>query len=131
MLQQEDLLILDPAIRDWVVIPLVLMVILVGLGRNYSQILLKSTPVITESDLQEIRCKRILQQVLRLRMNGRFLNSDAFQRRKAYFIKKKTGVLREKTPSPGNPMSNPLAMVDMMKGQITFMLPNFAMMGLV
>lgn len=28
-------------------------------------------------------------------------------------------------------MSNPLAMMDMMKGNITFMLPNFAMMGFV
>ena len=127
----EDLLILDPAIRDWVVLPLVLMVILVGMGRHYSQILLKSTPLITEGDLAELRCKQILQQSSRLRMNGRFLSSDSFQRRKAYFVRKKTGVLREKTPPTSNPMGNPLAMVDMMKGNITFMLPNFAMMGFV
>ena len=28
------------------------------------------------------------------------------------------GVLREKVPGPSNPMSNPLAMMDMMKGYI-------------
>jgi hypothetical protein len=127
----EDLLVLDPAIRDWVVIPLVLMVILVGMGRHYSNILMKSTPTITESDLQEIRCKQILGQASRLRMNGRYLPSESYQRKKATFIRKKTGLLREKTPPPANPMSNPLQMMDMMKGNITFMLPNFAMMGFV
>lgn len=46
-------------------------------------------------------------------------------------IRKKTGILREKVPGPTNPMSNPMAMVDMMKGNIVFMLPNFAMMAFV
>lgn len=127
----EDLLVLDPAIRDWVVLPMVLIVILVGIGRHYVQNLIKTTPIVTEHDLVEIRCKQILQQAARLRFNGRFLNNSAFQKRKAYFIKKKVGVLKEKTPPPTNPMSNPMAMVDMMKGNITFMLPNFAMMGFV
>lgn len=127
----EGLLVLDSAIRDWVVLPIVVMVILVGMGRHYAQILLKSTPIVTEGDLIEIRSKQIIQQALRLRLNGRYLNSDAFQRRKTYFVRKKTGLLREKTPPPTNPMSNPLAMMDMMKGNITFMLPNFAMMGFV
>jgi hypothetical protein len=127
----ENLLILDPAIRDWVVLPMVLMVILVGMGRHYVQVLMKSSPMITEGDLAELRSKQILQQVQRLRFNGQHICANSFQRRKAYFIKKKTGLLREKTPPPVNPMSNPLAMVDMMKGNVTFMLPNFAMMGFV
>jgi hypothetical protein len=130
-LNMEDLLILDSAIRDWVVLPIVLMVVLVGMGRHYSQILLKSTPIITEGDLAEIRAKQVLQHAARLRFNGRQLCNESFQRRKGYFIRKKTGLLREKTPPATNPMGNPLAMVDMMKGNITFMLPNFAMMGFV
>ena len=35
---------LDPAIRDWVVIPMVIMLVLVTLGRNYVNQLIKSTP---------------------------------------------------------------------------------------
>lgn len=127
----DSLLVLDPSIRDWVVLPMVLVVVLVGMGRHYVQSLIKSTPVYTENDLVEIRCKQTLQQAGRLRAHGKYLNGSAFQKRKAYFIKKKTGVLREKTPPPASPMSNPLAMMDMMKGNITFMLPNFAMMGFV
>lgn len=127
----DSLLVLDPAIRDWVVLPMVLVVVLVGMGRHYVQTLIKTTPVLTEHDLTEIRCKQTLQQAARLRTHGQYLQHSAFQKRKTYFTKKKTGVLREKCPPPSNPMSNPLAMVDMMKGNITFMLPNFAMMGFV
>ncbi len=31
------------------------------------------------------------------------------------------GILREKVPGPSNPMSNPLAMMDMMKGDHSFL----------
>jgi ER membrane protein complex subunit 3 len=48
-------LVLDPAIRDWVVLPMFLMVVLVGLGRHYVQTLIKSSPKITEDGLDEIR----------------------------------------------------------------------------
>lgn len=112
-------------------LPMVLVVIFVGMGRHYVQSLIKSTPVYTENDLTEIRLKQTLQHAARLRMHGGYISPASFQKRKAYFVKKKTGVLREKAPPPTNPMSNPLAMMDMMKGNITFMLPNFAMMGFV
>lgn len=127
----DSLLVLDPAIRDWVVLPMVLVVVLVGMGRHYVQTLIKTTPVLTEHDLLEIRCKQTLQQAGRLRAHGQYVHSNSFQKRKAYFIRKKTGALREKCPPPSNPMSNPMAMVDMMKGNVIFMLPNFAMMGFV
>jgi hypothetical protein len=130
MVAREHLL-LDPAIRDWVVIPMVILLVLVALGRNYVSQLIKSTPEITENDLDELRFKQTLQQAQRLRMNGRFISDTAFNMRKAYLIRKETGVLREKVPGAGNPMSNPMAMMDMMKGQMVFMLPNFAMMAFV
>lgn len=128
---QQDHLLLDPAIRDWVVIPMVIMLVIVGMGRHYVSSLIKSEPVIKESDLDELRYKQTIMQAARLRGNGKYLNDNAFNRRKAYMIRKKTGVLREKVPGAANPMSNPLAMVDMMKGNIVFMLPNFAMMAFV
>jgi hypothetical protein len=39
--------------------------------------------------------------------------------------------LREKVAGPANPMSNPTAIVDMLKGNMTSMLPNIAMMSFV
>jgi hypothetical protein len=130
MSTQEHLL-LDPSIRDWVVIPMVILLVLVALGRNYVSQLIKSTPTITADDLDDLRFKQVLQQAQRLRMNGRFISDTAFNMRKSYLIRKKTGILREKVPGATNPMSNPMAMMDMMKGNIVFMLPNFAMMAFV
>lgn len=127
----QELLLLDSAIRDWVVLPMVLIVLLVGVGRHYVQELIKTTPFYTEQDVAEFRCKQIIQKAARLRMNGQFLTSASYQKRKAYLIRKKVGLLREKTPAVANPMSNPMAMMDMMKGNLTFMIPNFAMMGFV
>lgn len=124
-------LLLDPSIRDWVVIPMVIMLVLVGIGRNYVSALIKSEPTISEDDFETIRHKQVISQASRLRMNGKYINDKAFHMRKAYFARKKTGVLREKVPGPANPMSNPLQMVDMMKGNIIFMVPNFVMMAFV
>ena len=70
-------------------------------------------------------------QAARLRTNGQFINEKAFHTRKAHLTRPKTGLLREKVPGPTNPMSNPMAMVDMMKGNLIFMLPNIALMGFV
>ena len=86
------------------------------MGRHYVQFLIKSNPIINEQTLNEMRFKNTLMQAARLRFNGNYLNDKAFNSRKAYLIQKKTGILREKVPGPANPMSNPLAMMDMMKG---------------
>lgn len=126
-----DILVLDTAIRDWVVLPMILLVLLVGIGRHYVQNLIKSDVKMSETDLADMRAKQNLAISARLRANGRFISAEAFNKRKAYLIRKKTGLLREKAPPPANPMSNPMQMMDMMKGNMTFMLPNFAMMGFV
>lgn len=51
----EDYLLLDSAIRDWVVFPIVVMLIFVGIGRHYVQELIKSQPKVTKEGLDEIR----------------------------------------------------------------------------
>ena len=35
-------LLLDPAIRNWVVLPMLLLLLLVGIGRHYVQVLIKT-----------------------------------------------------------------------------------------
>ncbi len=130
-MRHDEYLLLDSSIRDWVVFPIIIMLIFVGIGRNYVQQLIKSEPKIKEKDLEEIRHKQTLMKAGALRTNGNFLCEEAFNTRKSFLIRKKTGLLREKVPAATNPMSNPMGMVDMMKGNITFMLPNIAMMTFV
>ena len=130
-MKQDEYLLLDSSIRDWVVIPIILMLVLVGIGRHYVQQLIKSDTKIKKSDLPELKNKHSAMHASRLRMNGHFINEHAFNMRKAYMIRKKTGVLQAKVPGAANPMTNPMAMVDMMKGNVTYMLPNMAMMTFV
>lgn len=70
-------------------------------------------------------------QAARLRTHGQYINEKSYNMRKSNLIRVKTGILREKVPGPTNPMSNPMAMVDMMKGNLIFMLPNIALMAFV
>lgn len=71
------------------------------------------------------------------RFNSKFITADAFAMRKHYFTasQKKHGVrgaLREKVKSEAmNQMMNPNSMLEMMKGNMTFMVSNFVMMGLM
>lgn len=123
-----DTLVLDPAIRDWVVLPMVVIVILVGICRHYVQMLLRPN---MELEIKDIRLQQTIIRSQRLRMNGQYINSDAYNMRKLFFIKKKTGILREKVPGPKNPMQDPTAMMDAMKGNMVFMISNFVMMGFV
>jgi len=224
MSQPKELLLLDSAIRDWVVLPMVLMLVLVGMGRAYVQGLIKSEPKVTEKDVKETRYKQTCMSASRLHLHGRFINERAFKMRKGYLTNKReyimnnikperrpveerhvvvtkvrmdedgnrvkledgsddivvtektvklyqcaadaakltgvsekeileacndsaglkkptkgrwwrygSGLLREEgVPGPGNPMmSNPGAMMDMLKGQFTYMVPNFVMMAFV
>lgn len=127
----RDDLLLDKSIRDWVIFPIIIMLVLVGMGRHYTHALLKSDPIISESSVNEMRFKQTLMYANVLRSNGHVLSEKAFNSRKTHLTQKTVGLLREKVPGPANPMSNPLAMVDMMKGNITFMVPNFVMMTFV
>lgn len=68
-------------------------------------------------------------------MNGRFLSPGAFASRKQYFNAKGTGVLREMKKKGGssapNPMADPSGMMDMMKNNVTFLVPNMLMMTFI
>ncbi len=75
-LSANDELILDPNIRDWVVLPMVLLMILMGLTRNGVSVLLKSDDV--SVDPSEIKNKQVLGRAIKLRSNGSCLRPSAF-----------------------------------------------------
>ena len=79
-------LLLDGAIRDWVVLPMVIMLVLVGMGRHYVQQLIKSDPQFTEASMKELRQKQTLMQAGRMRMFAHVLNEDAVLMRRHYFL---------------------------------------------
>mmetsp|Transcript_49755 Transcript_49755/g.113016 ORF Transcript_49755/g.113016 Transcript_49755/m.113016 type:complete len:307 (-) Transcript_49755:199-1119(-) len=130
--QSAELLTLDANIRDWVVLPMFVIMVFVNLLRHYVQMLLKSDKQI---DPKEIRYKQTLTRSSYLRRNGAFLSEEAWKTRKAYFTNKESGVLNEQGLPKGGmnaaSMMNPMTMLDMMKGNITFIVPNMAMMAII
>merc|ERR1719291_1048438 len=94
-------LVLDPAIRDWVLIPLVVIMFLVGILRNnVMKMLRKETPPSRDTikqNNQMMRCRR-------LRANAAYIPVSAFSSRRHFFVAKDSGVLMQKMEAP-NPMS--------------------------
>lgn len=120
-------LTLDPKIRDWVLLPIVFIMILVGVGRSYARMLMASE---NPADAEIVRHQNLLGRSGRLRTNGRYLPPSAFAMRKHFLTAKEKGALRQKIEGgPPNPMANPSGMMDMMKGNMTMMVPNMVMMA--
>jgi hypothetical protein len=120
-------LTLDPAIRDWCLLPMMGMVVMVALLRQHITALLKSDK---PAEKEELKNKGLIKRAQRLRTSGKFICSSAFSSRRAYLTAKEHGVLRsEDVPGPENPMSDPSKMMEPMKNQMGFLVTNAVMMG--
>eukprot|EP00606_Chrysophyceae_sp_TOSAG23-5_P000632 GSChrysophyteH2.ASY1.ANO1.901.1 assembled CDS len=131
-------LVLDPAIRNWVVLPMILLMTFVGLGRSYAQQLMQAAPKIGEKEFDQIRHKQTCSMAERVRIMGNLINRRSYNQRKTLLVGNqhsdwKRGLLQEKVAATANPMmsGDPSAMVGMLKNQAVFMVPNFAMMQFV
>ena len=125
---------LDPAIRDWVVLPLFLIIMSAGLLRHQTSILLRNPKKIV---LAETVAKSLLMRCGRLRQNHRSISPSAFTARKEYFASSKNkGLLRDKVAeSDGKkaPSASPMGpggpdMMGGMMGNMAFMVQNMVMM---
>ncbi|TMW60177.1 hypothetical protein Poli38472_000219 [Pythium oligandrum] len=127
-------IILDPSIRDWVVLPMVLIIGCSASLRHYITLLLKTEKI---AAIDELRPMNTVRRAAVTRMNSKFVSADAFAMRRHYFTasQKKHGMrgaLREKVKNEAmHQMMNPNSMLEMMKGNMTFMVSNFVMMGLM
>ena len=115
---------LDPKIRNNVLLPIFIVVVLTSMIRSSLMILLKAEPKV---DVKEVKTQSMLGRCKMLRAASHFLTEKAFKSRKAYFVKKDVGVLVKSVPKAKDPMealqggSDPMAMMGMMKGQMVFM----------
>mmetsp|Transcript_18866 Transcript_18866/g.21617 ORF Transcript_18866/g.21617 Transcript_18866/m.21617 type:complete len:301 (+) Transcript_18866:117-1019(+) len=138
----EQTLLLDSDIRDWVVLPLFVIMISTGLLRHFVSQLLKGDPKpLTKI---ESRAKNAMSRAVRLRTgSGNYISQNRWEARRRYFSDKESGHLREESEraareleklneegvAPGgiDPM-NPMSMMDGMKGSMVFMVQNMVMM---
>ena len=123
-------LVLDPAIRDWVLIPIVIIMFLMGILRNnVTKMMRKETP----PNITQVMHNNQLMRSRRLRANAAYIPHAAFAGRKNYFTHKDTGVLAQKmeAANPMAAMQDPGMMMNMMQGNMAQMVPQMAMMGIV
>jgi hypothetical protein len=115
-------LLLDPAIRLWVILPIVLITLLFGLVRHYVTVLLKQdqTP-----QRDKIKDAQALIRSRSLRENGGCIPLNSFLMRKHFFNHEETGYFKTQKRSAPNPLSamDPSMMMEMMKGTFTNVLP--------
>ncbi|PIK54475.1 putative ER membrane protein complex subunit 3 [Apostichopus japonicus] len=121
-------LLLDTNIRFWVVLPIVFITFFVGIIRHYVSLLLSSQKKV---DLQKVSDGQVLMRSKLLRENGKYLPKRSFQMRKHYFNDEETGFFKTQNREPAmqNPMADPSMLTEMMKGNLTNILPMIVIGG--
>ncbi|KAK9383989.1 integral membrane protein DUF106-domain-containing protein [Kockiozyma suomiensis] len=133
-------LVLDSSLRDWVLFPILLVMILVGILRHYVTQLLQTTP--KQLDLLTIREQQALSRGASLRGNGKFIPQSSFLSRKLYltqafkdgiFLKDQEAFKNKDEPKqPANPLAEPGGMdqmANMLKGNMVMIVPQTLLMS--
>merc|ERR1711865_561705 len=122
-------LVLDPQIRDWVLVPIVLVMFLVGILRDRVTRLLRTE---AKPKLENIRHTQILGKAKMLRMHAGFIPEERFKMRRKFLIDNYLSQAKEKNPADALQMMNdPSMFMDMMKKNMVMVVPQIAMMGWV
>ncbi|CAG9094043.1 ER membrane complex subunit 3 [Plutella xylostella] len=121
-------LLLDPKIRVWVFLPIVIITFLVGIVRHYVSIILSSQKKVEIIQLQD---SQVMIRARLLRENGKYLPKQSFAMRRHFFNNEETGYFKvqKRTAPSQNPMTDPGMMTDMLKGNVTNVLPMIVIGG--
>ncbi|XP_053551919.1 ER membrane protein complex subunit 3 [Bombina bombina] len=115
-------LLLDSSIRLWVVLPIVFITFLSGLLRHHVTRLLQEDK---KTELEPLSDSQVLIRSRILRENGKYIPRQAFLMRKSYFNEEETGFFKKtkRKVAQRNPMTDPTMVTEMMKGNLTNVLP--------
>ncbi|KAI8613681.1 integral membrane protein DUF106-domain-containing protein [Chytriomyces sp. MP71] len=117
MVSQDNAMYLDPAIRDWVLVPIMLAMVLVGILRHFATQLINTMP---KQDLKSIRQGSGLIRARMVRFSSD-IPKLAFEMRRTYLVEAFEGKKYLKNPEAAgqgtpNPLQDPSAMNNMMEG---------------
>lgn len=124
--------VLDPAIRTWILLPMVAVVFLFGLLRPYLEQLVlgprtASASSATRDELVEkVIPMSLLQRSMMLRENGSVLREEAYVARVQYLKQALTAALAVVRP-PVNAMMDPSMMGQMMKNNVLGLVQHYAL----
>eukprot|EP00898_Chlorokybus_atmophyticus_P006412 jgi/Chlat1/6772/Chrsp50S06462 len=122
-------ILLDSAIRDWVLVPITFAMFLTGIVRHNVSRLIGSGGGDKKIDPKALRESQAVARSAILRKNSSIIPPSGFRSRRHYFINKETGVFQQKSER-ANPqaamLSDPTMVVDMMKKNLTMIVPQVA-----
>lgn len=117
-------LVLDTAIRDWVLVPLSLVMVLIGVLRHFVSKLLRST---NTPDLKAVKEGQLVVRARYLRAAGNFVPAKAFKARRNYYNNEENGLLHVPKGQAQNMQaqmfSDPNMAMDMMKKNLSMIIP--------
>ncbi|XP_018428678.1 PREDICTED: ER membrane protein complex subunit 3-like [Nanorana parkeri] len=121
-------LLLDSSIRLWVVLPIVFITFYSGLLRHHVTRLLQGDK---KTELEPLSDSQVLIRSRILRENCKYIPRQSFLMRKFYFNDEETGFFKKtkRKVTPKNPMTDPTMMTEMMKGNLTNVLPMIVIGG--
>ncbi|EDW03577.1 ER membrane protein complex subunit 3 [Drosophila grimshawi] len=112
-------LLLDPDIRVWVFLPIVLITFLVGIVRHYVSILITTQK---KAEMTQIIDSQAMIRARLLRENGKYLIGQSFYMRKNFFNNEETGYFKTQKRAPVAQNSSAM-LTDMVKGNFINVLP--------
>nr|CAD1831234.1 unnamed protein product [Ananas comosus var. bracteatus] len=120
----EDL-VLDTAIRDWVLVPLSVVMVLIGILRYFVSKLMRSTQLPDAKVVKEGR--QVIIRARNLRAAAGFIPAKAFRARRIYFTNEENGLLHVPKEQAQNAQaqmfSDPNMAMDMMKKNLSMIIP--------
>jgi hypothetical protein len=108
-------MLIDPAIRDWVMIPLLVLVVLSVYLRVYAMRLLSDTK---PADRDEVVQRGMVQRSARLRANCGYISYPGFVMRKDFLSAEGFGKLTADLKPAAAAAGGPMQQMDMMKTQV-------------
>ncbi|ESQ55113.1 hypothetical protein EUTSA_v10026090mg [Eutrema salsugineum] len=119
----EDL-VLDTAIRDWVLIPLSVVMVLIGILRYFVSKLMRSSPT---PDAKMVKEGQVVIRARNLKAGANFIPPKSFRARRFYFSNEENGLLHVPKDQAQNPQaqmfSDPNMATDMMKKNLSMIIP--------
>lgn len=120
----EDL-VLDTAIRDWVLIPLSVVMVLIGVLRYFlSAKLLRSSKLPDDKVIKE---GQVMIRARNLRAAANFIPAKSFRARKVYYNNEENGLLHvpkgQSQNAQAQMFSDPNMAMDMMKNNLSMIIP--------
>ncbi|KAL6005965.1 hypothetical protein ACLOJK_040010 [Asimina triloba] len=122
-------LVLDTAIRDWVLIPLSLVMVLIGVLRYFVSKLMRSSQLPPDPKIikEGLSPSQVIIRARNLRAAANFIPPRSFRARRVYYCNEENGLLHVPKEQAQNAQaqmfSDPNMAMDMMKKNLSMIIP--------